>query len=367
MNIMYPNNDLIDKILNEWSFRCYDGIVDINDPKKIIILNEILLEEGIYLNKNTSPKISLEKENIEEDIVEIEEEINTTSESNIELKEKLTKNLTSSILELFDTKHFQLRLSERGNILNILNLNKIPLKDYNPSDVKEELKINIENKLKDRAKEVLGKDIPLSNTYDIGIKMLKPVLVVDKEKYPLLLFAISTKEVKNKDGSIEIKEIENEGTLYFATVSDNKATTLLLLKKEDDNELYFQIKKHRKNKSGGEKEAKILTLSDYIYEIDLDELMGKEKKEQTPTLIDPSSLPYEVRTDYRKNAIFNHKDFGAGTIVDTSSGAGGKGDSRGKLDWIDVKYAKPFLKAGKFTDIRRFKDILTLVSPMLSK
>ena len=36
-----------DEILNEWSFRCYDGIVDLNDPKKLRILKEILDENGI--------------------------------------------------------------------------------------------------------------------------------------------------------------------------------------------------------------------------------------------------------------------------------------------------------------------------------
>lgn len=38
-----------DEILNEWSFRCHDGIVDLNDPKKLRILKEILDENGIDL------------------------------------------------------------------------------------------------------------------------------------------------------------------------------------------------------------------------------------------------------------------------------------------------------------------------------
>jgi len=33
---------VIDKILEEWSFRCHDGIVDLNDPIKLSILNEII-------------------------------------------------------------------------------------------------------------------------------------------------------------------------------------------------------------------------------------------------------------------------------------------------------------------------------------
>jgi len=36
---------VIDKILNEWSFRCHDGIVDLNDLKKVKILFEILKED----------------------------------------------------------------------------------------------------------------------------------------------------------------------------------------------------------------------------------------------------------------------------------------------------------------------------------
>jgi len=39
--------EVIDKILNEWSFRCHDGIVDMHNPKKVSILKEILIEEGI--------------------------------------------------------------------------------------------------------------------------------------------------------------------------------------------------------------------------------------------------------------------------------------------------------------------------------
>jgi len=38
---------VIDKILNEWSFRCHDGIVDINNPKKKAILVSLLEEQGL--------------------------------------------------------------------------------------------------------------------------------------------------------------------------------------------------------------------------------------------------------------------------------------------------------------------------------
>lgn len=37
----------LDNILLEWSYRCHDGIVNLNDPRKVTILNEILKEVGI--------------------------------------------------------------------------------------------------------------------------------------------------------------------------------------------------------------------------------------------------------------------------------------------------------------------------------
>jgi hypothetical protein len=276
--------------------------------------------------------------------------------------------LEENLLELSNTDHFQLRVSERGNVLDVLNLNDIPLKGYKFTEVKEKLKANISNELKDRAEKILGKDIPSSTTYDVGIKILKPMLVVDGEEHSLKLYTKSTKQIKNeKDEVIGIREIDNIGTLYFAVVADNTVTTLLLLNKEDDNDLYFQIKDHINRKKGGDKEAKILTPPNHVYKIDLDELMGKEKEKQSVELIDPQTLPYKIRTDYRVGANFDHEKFKTGKIVATSAGSGGKGDSRGMVDWIDVKYPELFLRGGKLTDTRRFERILTLASSLIKK
>jgi hypothetical protein len=49
---------VIDEILNEWSFRCHDGIVDLNDPKKLRILKEILDENGINLGEQDEESTS---------------------------------------------------------------------------------------------------------------------------------------------------------------------------------------------------------------------------------------------------------------------------------------------------------------------
>jgi hypothetical protein len=46
--------EVIDKILREWSFRCHDGIVDMNNPIKLSILEEVLSEYNI--DEKTTPR-----------------------------------------------------------------------------------------------------------------------------------------------------------------------------------------------------------------------------------------------------------------------------------------------------------------------
>jgi len=348
----------------------YLAVGDYADNKKIVLMNsdldyiilggnaknveEIITNPNIYTDTSFIPRVTYMS--TPEDFLK-----ENTNDSILELEEDLT-------LELYNTDHFQLRTTERGNVLDIVNMDSLPLKDYKSSQVKEKLMANISAEVKKRAENILGKDVPSSITYNVGIKVLKPVLVVDEEEYPIRLFAIYTKQTRDKDGNVTgTIEAENRGTLYMAVATDNTVVTLLLLDKEDDNELYFQIKNHAEKKNQ-DKEAKILTPSNYIYRIDLDELMtGVGKTIQGPDLIDPATLDYTLRTDYRKGANFTHKKFGTGKIINTSSGSGGEGDSRGKLDWIEVDFGKPVLKGGKLMPYRRIEDILTLVSPLLKK
>jgi hypothetical protein len=65
--------EVIDQILNEWSFRCHDGVVDMNDPKKKAILEEILKEFDLD-EKRGRPKKNIEPE---EDTSEIGQIIST--------------------------------------------------------------------------------------------------------------------------------------------------------------------------------------------------------------------------------------------------------------------------------------------------
>lgn len=59
---------VIDKILNEWSFRCHDGIVDLNDPKKLALLENVFEDYGIDEEKQARIFKSLSKEPKEEPV-----------------------------------------------------------------------------------------------------------------------------------------------------------------------------------------------------------------------------------------------------------------------------------------------------------
>jgi hypothetical protein len=50
--------EVIDKILSEWSYRCHDGVVDMNDPKKVSILNEVLKEYNLILKEKDKVEYS---------------------------------------------------------------------------------------------------------------------------------------------------------------------------------------------------------------------------------------------------------------------------------------------------------------------
>jgi hypothetical protein len=161
---------VIDKILNEWSFRCHDGIVDINDPKKVKILQEILEEDVDDDILNVLTQIDDEKAkskilNYLRKINKKEDKIEDKEKNQLEAKlsakgfneeqteyvslladkydtaDELLDYLNSSLMGLND-------LGESGNLFNIIK-NKTNLNDnfikriitYTPSEKKKALGI----------------------------------------------------------------------------------------------------------------------------------------------------------------------------------------------------------------------------------
>jgi hypothetical protein len=261
-------------------------------------------------------------------------------------------SLIKLLKELKLTQHYSKRKKQRGDISKV-SIPKEAYGNYNPEEANSKIIGNLKSELFDRLSRVEGLDIEASFKYFVGYKIFKPILVKDNKEYPMTMYAYYEED--------NIKK-ENSGNLYYGIVHNNAFITLILSSDIDDIDLEKQTINHLSRKGLGirvNREPKILSTFDYTYKLDIDELFGnKVSTKETPT---EDSVEYEVKTDYRKGGKFIHQKHGIGTVVNTSTGTSGKGDTNGKLDWVDVDFNKPYLKGGVFTSIRRISPVFTKV------
>ncbi len=252
------------------------------------------------------------------------------------------KKIGINLNELETVPHWDGRVKERGNILDILNFPK----DYPLS--KQEVIQQIEDELIKRTTRLENlKELPTSIPYQIGYKLFKPLLNYNGRNIPLNLKVEYTTKGEKKIGI---------GTSFVALIENNTLITLLLLSEDDTPSIELSMENHRKREKKKPKPVKVVTPGNY-------EFLISPPQQDVDTKLDPTTLPYKLRTDYRKGADFEHKQYGRGTIVNTSAGSGGKGDSRGRVDWIEVKYDRPYLSGGQLKNTRRFEKIYTSISP----
>ncbi len=260
-------------------------------------------------------------------------------------------SLVELLKELGITGHYAERKDQRGNISKI-SIPKEAYGEYNVGETNAKLIDILKTELFSRLSRIEGTNIEASFKYFVGYKIFKPVLISNNKEYPITMYA-----TYEDDGV----EKENSGNLYFGLIRDNKFVTLILSDDLDDTDLEKKILSHLSRKESGTKsdvEPKVLSTFDYIYKVDIDKLYGKVTTKEIPT---EDLVGYTVRTDYRKGANFTHEKYGEGTIVTTSAGSGGKGDTNGKLDWVDVDFKTPFVKGGVLTTIRRIAPVYTKV------
>jgi hypothetical protein len=260
-------------------------------------------------------------------------------------------SLIELLKELGLSDHYKERKGQRGNIYK-LSIPQEAYGDYNVEETNTKLIDILKNELFGRLSRIEGINIEASFTYPVGYKIFKPVLFSNNKNYPITMYATYEEE-----GIVK----EDSGNLYFGLIRDNKFVTLMLSNDIDDIDLEKKIINHirRKNpKLKSDIEPKILSTFDYIYDIDIDKIYGKTIAKEIPT---EDSVDYTVRTDYRKGASFTHKKYGEGTVATTSAGSGGKGDTNGRLDWVDVDFRIPFLKGGVLTTIRRIAPVYTKI------
>ena len=139
---------VIDKILNEWSFRCHDGIVDMNDPIKLSILNEVLVDYNLNeQEENIDDKIKSiisslkdeEKEKIYKVLVKTKNKINKVEdkdEENIKqslVKKQIPDNVTEYIVLKAEDKN---QINELNNLIDSISLRE--LKNKTDKNLREE-------------------------------------------------------------------------------------------------------------------------------------------------------------------------------------------------------------------------------------
>jgi hypothetical protein len=108
---------VIDKILREWSFRCHDGIVDVNDPIKLSILHEMLGVKLIELKRLSYDVLTPEAKKIADELITLlgitQDQIQPASKNNIVIYDDAREVLVNKTEE--SGKYGKKRDSRKGN------------------------------------------------------------------------------------------------------------------------------------------------------------------------------------------------------------------------------------------------------------
>jgi hypothetical protein len=257
------------------------------------------------------------------------------------------------LLEIIQTVHYKERKEDRSQIIDI----QVPSEALTPY-TRERVMPNLKNLIQERLLKVL-RAFETSTAKQAGsvvkaLPILTPYLQNNGKNY--LIHLVTKTRDKNK---------ENTGNTYVIVKIGDSLVTVMVVPKGVD--LVTQTREHLEEKvAKGEADPKVLTYpidvgrtinSDYIIDIKQaadDVQLGLEK-----ATISQEELPYKIRTDYRKDSPFVYNNQEIGKVLTTSAGTKGDPGIKGKLDWVDVKLNKPFLKAGKLTSVRRIDNVYT--------
>ena len=267
------------------------------------------------------------------------------------------KKIGIDLNELITTDHYNDRKKERGNILDIVNLNQQILGDkYSANEIKPKLIEDLETELKNRLSTLENiSNIPASYPKVVVYKVMKPAISINGKKFILdLKVDYTTKDI--------IKT--NIGNLYITIIINDKLVTLLLSEPESNADIEKQIHDHLVREKLPIKPIVILSFDNLEYTIPLDKPIEKSSE-----IIDIETLPYKVKAAYRVGSDFIHNDYGTGKIIAAASAGtrSGEPDSRGIVDWVEVDFGKPYVSGGEFKKTRIIKNIYTTLSPSLSK
>jgi hypothetical protein len=251
--------------------------------------------------------------------------------------------LLDLLLELGLTDHYKDRKTDRITNIKKVVVPKEALGEFTLGQIQKPLIKAIQNITFTKLKALESQDIPLSQGYNVAYKFLTPVLESNNKQYPITIVS---------DAGV--------GKFYYVIIYQNSLITVILSSSDD---LYKDATKHLERKSL-DIPVEVLEPEGATYPINLDELMGVKKAKEEK--IKEEDLSYKVRTDYRIGANFEHKTYGTGKVVATSSGNRGTADSRGMLDWVEVDFGKPYVSKGELKKTRIINNIYTTASPLVT-
>ncbi len=212
---------VIDEILNEWSFRCHDGIVDLNDPKKLCILKEILKEDvednilDLLFNKDEPTKEKILKylkdlnSNSPEEVEKIEKEINSAIED--EIKKEVTPKSFKIIHDEIEPYLLNKGLPEDKILTIIAKFAKEDEEEDLIKYYKQNHKFDINTKLSilDIPKQDLNPET-VDSVYEL-MRGSSGTKGVGKEEYFLVAFYNNVEKRKEGDLTIDGEDYEVKG------------------------------------------------------------------------------------------------------------------------------------------------------------
>ena len=196
--------NVIDEILSEWSFRCHDGIVDINNPIKLSILHEILGVKLIELKRLSYDILSPEAKKIADELITLlditQDQIQPSSKNNIVIYNDAREILVNKTEE--SGKYGKKSDSRKGNFkVNGITITFKPDKtsgeyyDFKPQ------KLGL----------TLDQDIPLSKAKTELVDGINNSTKLDDNQRKVLIYLVTN---ENKPTEEEINQVFSNKLFY---------------------------------------------------------------------------------------------------------------------------------------------------------
>ncbi len=244
------------------------------------------------------------------------------------------------------TDHYKERVRDRIDSSTLTLPFQLPqVQNFSEGELHNLIKVELDKKIKEKAFQAGSQDYTKD---DFVCLVIAEISIVYKGKSYL--------PVISNDGP--------KGHVYYAPILNDALITLVLAESADPSVLLSRCVQHLQRSKQVQvtpEDFTLYRLPGYKIVFDLDRFIQSLETPKEEKKITAEELPYKIRTDYRKDADFEHMTYGKGKIVNTSNGVKGVGDAHGKLDWVDVDFKKPFVSQGKLTTVRRIPGIITKI------